>query len=83
MGWAKAHIMGYSFGGVKTATFTALHSQLVESVTLIAPAGLIRSSSFTEEELKFLLSGDGVDEGKARDWILNYVSGNPLVIADD
>ncbi|PVH80670.1 alpha/beta-hydrolase [Cadophora sp. DSE1049] len=42
--WSSAHIIGFSIGGSIAATFTAIHPCMVESLTLISPAGLLRKA---------------------------------------
>ncbi|KAJ3094930.1 hypothetical protein HK100_005974 [Physocladia obscura] len=81
--WANAHLLGFSFGGSTVTSFTALHPHLVSSFTLVAPAGLISSDSFSEQEKRYLAGGPGVDENAARDWIVDWVSGGPLVVQPD
>lgn len=83
LGWEKAHIIGYSFGGSTAATFVALHPLRANSVTLLAPAGLLKLSDRTEEERSFIIGGEGVDEQAAADYILDAINGGPLVPAPD
>jgi len=40
--WTGVHLIGYSFGGIIAASFIQFHSSAVESLVLIAPAGLLR-----------------------------------------
>jgi pimeloyl-ACP methyl ester carboxylesterase len=42
--WPRAHFLGYSFGGVIAATFARYHAWIVESLVLVAPAGLLKKS---------------------------------------
>ncbi|KAH8654934.1 Alpha/Beta hydrolase protein [Tricladium varicosporioides] len=42
--WTSAHILGYSLGGIIAASFARYHASLVESLVLVAPAGLLRKS---------------------------------------
>ncbi|KAH7381865.1 Alpha/Beta hydrolase protein [Cadophora sp. MPI-SDFR-AT-0126] len=43
--WPRAHFIGFSFGGIIAASFTQFHTSAVESLVLIAPAGLLRRSN--------------------------------------
>lgn len=72
LGWQKAHLIGYSFGGSTVATFTALHPEIVESVTLLAPAGLLKFSSFTPSQQAMMKGGSDIDEDAARDWMFAF-----------
>jgi pimeloyl-ACP methyl ester carboxylesterase len=83
LGWANAHIIGYSFGASTAASFVALHPQHAESVTILAPAGLLKVSNLTEEQQRLTAGGDGVDEQAAEDFILDFINGGPLVLAAD
>lgn len=80
--WKKAHIVGYSFGGSTTATFAAEYPQRVESMVLVAPAGLLRSSQFTELERSYLRGGEGLED-QARAWVLEFLEGGKLVVPSD
>lgn len=80
--WEKAHIVGYSFGGSTTATFAATYPQRVESMVLVAPAGLLRSSQFTELERSYLRGGEGLED-QARAWVLEFLEGGKLVVPLD
>lgn len=40
LGWSKAHLVGFSFGGSILTTFLALHPHVAESVIIISGAGL-------------------------------------------
>ena len=42
--WTSAHFLGYSLGGIIAASFAQYHASLVESLVLVAPAGLLRKS---------------------------------------
>lgn len=81
MKWPSAHVVGYSFGGVTAASLTTFHPEVVESLALIAPAGLLRRDSLTQAEDLLIRGGQG--EEAARDWILNAVEGGPLVMPQD
>ncbi|KAF1356341.1 Alpha/Beta hydrolase protein [Delphinella strobiligena] len=80
--WPSAHMVGYSFGGATTAGLAASHSQLVESMVLVAPAGLLRASDVFSECRNYLVGGADVED-EARDWILEWLEGGPLVVPED
>lgn len=80
--WQNAHFIGYSFGGSTTATFAAAYPELVASMVLVAPAGLIRADQFNELQRGYLRGGDGVEE-QARAWILEYLEGGQLIVPSD
>jgi pimeloyl-ACP methyl ester carboxylesterase len=82
LGWDKAHLVGYSFGGSTSATFAAAHPERVASMVLVAPAGLLRSAKFTELERSFLHGGEGLED-QARAWILKFLEGGELVVPLD
>ncbi|KAF1847685.1 alpha/beta-hydrolase [Cucurbitaria berberidis CBS 394.84] len=78
--WPSAHLVGYSFGGALTVGYVVSRSKRVQSFTLVAPAGLIRSSKFTAEEQGHLR---GDDEAAAREWVLEFLEGGDLVVPAD
>ncbi|GAB7355641.1 hypothetical protein MBLNU459_g6358t1 [Dothideomycetes sp. NU459] len=78
--WPDAHLVGYSFGGATATGFTARFPDLVSSLVVIATAGLIQETSFSERERGLLRGGDGVNEAEARDWILDWLEGGELVV---
>ncbi|KAJ4377216.1 hypothetical protein N0V83_000039 [Neocucurbitaria cava] len=80
LNWASAHLVGYSFGAALTIGYTASRSSRVQSFALVAPAGLIQSSRFTEEEQAHLR---GDDEVAARKWVLRFLEGGDLVVPAD
>ncbi|KAH9205453.1 Alpha/Beta hydrolase protein [Leptodontidium sp. 2 PMI_412] len=43
--WTRAHFIGFSFGGIIVASFAQFHASVVQSLVLIAPAGLLRRAS--------------------------------------
>lgn len=45
--WEKAHFLGYSLGGIIAASFAQFHPEAVESLVLVAPAGLWRKSNLS------------------------------------
>jgi pimeloyl-ACP methyl ester carboxylesterase len=82
LGWKSAHFIGYSFGGSTTATFAAIHPESVESMVLVAPAGLIRSTNFNDLQRSYLQGGEELEE-QARAWILDLLQGGPLIVPSD
>lgn len=80
--WPSAHIVGYSFGGATTAGLAASHPELVESMVLVAPAGLLRASDIFPERENYLIGGAEVED-LARAWILEWLEGGPLVVPED
>lgn len=80
LGWPSAHLVGFSFGGALTVGYVASRRSRVQSFTLVAPAGLIRSSSFTAEQQGYLR---GSDEPAARRWILEWLEGGELLVPAD
>jgi pimeloyl-ACP methyl ester carboxylesterase len=78
--WTSAHLIGFSFGGATTASYVAARPTRVKSFTLIAPAGLLRSSNFTQEQQGHLR---GDDEAAARRWVLEFLEGGNLVVPED
>lgn len=92
LGWSSAHLVGYSFGGATVAGYAAAaaaaNKKVVESVVLVAPAGLLRSDVFGDEvKQRYLVERQQDDEqreSEARDWIVNFLEGGgPLVIPPD
>ncbi|KAJ5919454.1 hypothetical protein N7454_009289 [Penicillium verhagenii] len=83
LGWADAHVVGYSFGASTTASFVARYPSRVSSMVLVAPAGLVRSVQFNEVERGYLVGGEGVDEDAAREWGIGWLEGGELVVPAD
>lgn len=80
LAWSSTHLIGFSFGGALTVGYAASRSLRVQSFTLVAPAGLIRSSNFTSEQQGHLR---GDDEAAARKWVLELLEGGELVVPTD
>jgi pimeloyl-ACP methyl ester carboxylesterase len=78
--WPSAHLVGFSFGGALTVGYVVSRSSRIQSFTLVAPAGLIRSSSFTAVEQGYIRGGDEV---AARKWVLQLLDGGELVVPLD
>jgi pimeloyl-ACP methyl ester carboxylesterase len=79
--WPCAHIVGFSFGASLTVGYASSMPSRVVSYALVAPAGLIRASSFSAEE-QALLRHDA-DEDAAREWVLRFLEGGQLVVPAD
>jgi pimeloyl-ACP methyl ester carboxylesterase len=78
--WPTAHLVGYSLGGLLTIGYVISRPSRVQSYTLIAPAGLMRSSDLTAEDVGKL---HGDDEVAAREWVVNFLEGGELVVPSD
>ncbi|PKS08207.1 hypothetical protein jhhlp_005484 [Lomentospora prolificans] len=90
LGNESFHLIGYSFGGALAAGFTRFFPDIVKSLTLIAPGGLIRQNK-TNWKQKLLYS-----TGIFPEWLLQYLvrkhitpppnynqrSGSPLLQAE-
>lgn len=80
LSWSSAHLVGYSFGGITAAGYAAARPNRVQSIALVAPAGLYRSALMKAE----FLARDCADEAAARDWIMQLLEGGkPLVVPAD
>ena len=79
--WPSAHLVGYSFGAVVSAGYTANHPERVQSLTLVAPAGFIKSSEFSPEEQRHLKHDS--DEVAAKQWVFNFLEGGDLIVPSD
>jgi pimeloyl-ACP methyl ester carboxylesterase len=83
LGWENAHLVGYSFGSTVTASFAAAKPERVASVVLVAPAGFMRREQlFNELERSYLRGGEGLEE-PAKEWILDFLEGGPLIVPSD
>ncbi|RFU24300.1 hypothetical protein B7463_g12038, partial [Scytalidium lignicola] len=80
LAWPSAHLVGFSFGGSLTVGFVASRPSRVQSFTLVAPAGLMRSSNFTAEQQGYLR---GEDEAATRQWVLEFLEDGELVVPAD
>lgn len=80
--WPSVHLVGFSFGGRVTTGYVASRPSKVQSFTLVAPAGLIRSSDFGPEEMAQL---HGDDEVAARQWTMQFLEGGDgrIMVPDD
>ncbi|KAI5460189.1 putative valacyclovir hydrolase [Mariannaea sp. PMI_226] len=82
LGWRDAHLVGYSFGASTAASFVAAHPERVLSLTLVAPAGLIRENQFGDLGKSYLRGGEGLEES-AHNWVIDLLGGGPLVVPPD
>lgn len=83
LGWPNAHFVGYSFGGATIAPFAAAYPHRVSSLALVAPAGLVKASSFDERANSYLRGGDDVSEEKVQEWVFKTLEGGPLIVPAD
>lgn len=79
--WPSAHLIGYSFGGVLTSNYVTSRTSKVKSFTLVAPAGLMRSSDLSAEGQAHLRGG--LDETATRKWVQTFLEGGKLVVPAD
>lgn len=83
LGWPSAHLVAYSFGAAATASYVAARGRdRVESVALVAPAGLLRSSDWTDLQRSYITGGEGIED-EARRWVLQFLEGGDLVVPAD
>jgi pimeloyl-ACP methyl ester carboxylesterase len=79
--WPSVHLIGFSFGGSLTAGYVASRPHRVSSLILIAPAGLLRISSFSEEDRHHL--DRSADDDETRRVILHFLEDGQLVVPSD
>ncbi|KAH0365080.1 alpha/beta-hydrolase, partial [Aureobasidium melanogenum] len=87
LGWESCHLLGYSFGGATTISYLTSTSGLssstssvktkIQSISLVAPAGLWKSPDLDKEKLY------STDFGVAKVHVLDLLEGGPLVIPND
>ncbi|KAI1384780.1 alpha/beta-hydrolase [Hypoxylon trugodes] len=82
MQWTRAHIVGYSFGASIAVKFAIQNIWAALSVTLLAPAGLLRKEGFSKT-LQELLDDSKGKEAEAIDSVLSFLEGGPLVVPTD
>jgi pimeloyl-ACP methyl ester carboxylesterase len=83
LGWARAEIVGYSVGASLAVNFTLSSPWVPLSVTLLAPAGLLRFKSFSQEMQDLLLDSTDTREKEAMDCVFNYLEDGPLIVPSD
>ncbi|KAI1424062.1 alpha/beta-hydrolase [Xylaria sp. FL1777] len=80
--WGAAHLLGYSFGASMATRFALYHPWAVLSVALVAPAGILDTSHFSET-LRDLLRDSTGREQEAKEAVLDLLEGGPLVVPTD
>lgn len=83
LNWSSAHFIGYSFGGSTVATFAASKSHLVSSLTLVAPAGLLRMAQFTPEQQSWFRGDPSISAEEAQNQIIDWLENGPLLVPSD
>ena len=80
--WNKVHLLGFSIGGSVATTFAARHPSVVESLVIVAGAGLLRKSERGWWD-GLILDGGWGREGISRRKIMKFVNGsNPELKPD-
>lgn len=69
MPWTSFHLIGYSLGGGISASFTSCFPQLVTSLVLIAPSGLVRQKHITWQSYVLYRTGGILPESLVR-WLV-------------
>ena len=77
--WNKAHILGFSFGGIVAVTFAVYYPSVPLSLTLIAPAGLMHKADRGPKMCE-LLDAEGRDP-EAIECLFDWLEGG-LVVPD-
>ncbi|KAI5263424.1 alpha/beta-hydrolase [Aureobasidium subglaciale] len=80
LSWPCCHILGYSFGGATATSYiasSAARAKKVQSLTLIAPAGLWKPIPFSPKKFS------SPEYTEARTYILQLLEGGPLIIPND
>lgn len=78
--WSSCHLVGYSFGGSLATSYIASSTQrakAIQSVTLIAPAGLWRTEDLDAAKLY------SPDYSVAKSHVLDLLEGGPLIVPSD
>ncbi|KAG8622775.1 hypothetical protein KVT40_009286 [Elsinoe batatas] len=81
LSWSSAHVVAFSFGCSAAISFAARSPKRVQSLSLVAPAGLMRSTSWGKEANDILHGGRGEDA--TRDWVLDFLEGGKLIVPGD
>ncbi|KAI1269758.1 alpha/beta-hydrolase [Xylariaceae sp. FL1019] len=82
MKWTSAHFLGFSFGGVTTVKFATDNPWVMESVGVLAPAGMIPDQMFGQRLLNLLDDSKG-RETEAQEAILDFLEGGVLEVPED
>ncbi|TLD14871.1 hypothetical protein PspLS_10822 [Pyricularia sp. CBS 133598] len=80
-GWPSVHLVGYSFGGALAVGYANSRPARVQSLALVAPAGLIPSAGIGGGPELAALRGD--DPAAAWAWTLDFLEGGELVVPPD
>ena len=75
LGWTKCHLLGFSIGGSLAVSFTASYPKVVESLVIVAGAGLWRKSERGWWDALIMDGGWGLETLSQRK-IINYVHGS-------
>lgn len=82
--WESCHLVGYSFGGATAISYIASNldssnpsKTKIQSISLIAPAGLWKSPDLDKEKLY------STDFGVAKAHVLDLLEGGPLIVPSD
>lgn len=79
MKWPRAHIIGYSFGGLTAVSFATTNPTVPLSVALVAPAGILDKISFSSE-LQDAIDGSPSEELEAVKPVFAFLEGGELVV---
>ena len=82
MRWPSAHIVGYSFGALAAMRFAVQNRWTASPVALLGPAGLLRMEDFSPEMQELLHDSKG-RAAEARNSVLEWLEGGPLVVPKD
>ncbi|KAH8712275.1 Alpha/Beta hydrolase protein [Phaeosphaeriaceae sp. PMI808] len=81
LSWERVHLLGFSFGGAISIGYVISRQTRVKSFALVAPAGVIQSSTFGDVGRMSL--GRGGDEQKAAKWVIEVLEGGKLCVPED
>jgi pimeloyl-ACP methyl ester carboxylesterase len=79
--WPTAHLVGFSLGGSLTIGYVATRPKRVSSFVLIAPAGLIPFSGFSEEQQAHIRGGG--NEVAAQRCVMEILGGADELLPED
>lgn len=78
--WKKVKLIGFSFGALVTLAYATFKPDRVQSYILIAPAGLMRFSSLSSDDLAQLRS---TALETAWNWTSQWLEGGELIVPSD
>jgi len=89
--WSTCHVIGYSFGACLAAKFAFYNPSVAQSVTLLAPAGVLPREVIGDELLGLLENpsdNGGVEEGAGQEKeregkVLEFLEGGKLHLPSD